>query len=206
MAGLQRTEEKMNIQIFLRDKNIDLVNAWKKEFDGCKNVEVSCGDIFDLEADAIISPANSFGFMGGGIDLVYSKYFGRELEKALQEKIRSDFHGELPVGLAAIVKTKNDKIKFLVSCPTMRVPEEISTTVNAYLSFRAGLIEVEKFNRENDQKIKSILCPGLGTLSGRIPVSNCAKQMRYAYDLIVCHRYDFPTDSWTARDLHNKLK
>ena len=30
-------------------------------------------------ADAIVSPANSFGFMDGGIDMVYSKRFGWQM-------------------------------------------------------------------------------------------------------------------------------
>jgi hypothetical protein len=53
----------MDIKIYLRDKNINIVNSWKKAFFDDTNVEISCGDIFDLVADAIISPANSFGFM-----------------------------------------------------------------------------------------------------------------------------------------------
>ena len=85
----------MDIKIYLRDKNIHIVNAWKKAFCGDSNVEVSCGNIFDLTADAIISPANSFGFMDGGIDLVYSEYFGWNMEKELQKHIRNEFFGEI---------------------------------------------------------------------------------------------------------------
>ena len=35
-------------------------------------LQISCGDIFrgGPSADAIVSPANSFGFMDGGIDMV----------------------------------------------------------------------------------------------------------------------------------------
>jgi O-acetyl-ADP-ribose deacetylase (regulator of RNase III) len=196
----------MDIQILLRDKNINLVNAWSKEFKDYHNVKISCGDIFGLSADAIISPANSFGFMDGGIDLRYSVYFGWDLQKTLQNKIRSDFHGELPVGHATIVETNNDNIKYLISCPTMRVPEDVSDTVNAYLAFRAGLIEVLNFNKNNNEKIASILCPGLGTLSGMLPETICAIQMKYAYDSIFNRENNFPNDLWEAHDLHVKMK
>jgi O-acetyl-ADP-ribose deacetylase (regulator of RNase III) len=196
----------MDIKIFLRDKNIDIVNAWSNEFNGYKNVKISCGDIFDIKADAIISPANSFGFMDGGIDLAYSKYFGWELQEALQKRIQEHFYGELPVGLATIIETKNDNIKYLISCPTMRVPENISNTVNAYLAFRAGLIELINFNKNHKEIIKSILCPGLGTLTGELSPINCAKQMKYAYDSILYRRYKFPQDLWTAHEAHGKLK
>ena len=196
----------MDLQILLRDKNINLANAWSKEFKGYQNVKISCGDIFALSADAIISPANSFGFMDGGIDLIYSVHFGWGLQNVLQNKIRSCFNGELPVGLATIVETNNDKIKYLVSCPTMRVPEDVSNTVNAYLAFRAGLIEVINFNKDNNEKITSILCPGLGTLSGMLPETICAKQMKYAYDSIIGRKNEFPNDLGEAYDLHFEMK
>lgn len=49
------------MRLHLRDRNEALVEAWRREFGGLANVEVSCGDIFDVPADAIVSPANSFG-------------------------------------------------------------------------------------------------------------------------------------------------
>ena len=194
------------LQIFLRDRNSELVNEWIQTFTDCQNVNISCGDIFAIKADAIISPANSFGFMDGGIDLAYSEYFGWKLQESLQEKIREDFNSELPVGLAAIVPTENSDIKYLVSCPTMRIPEDVSNTVNAYLAFRAGLLEVINFNNNNSTKIESILCPGLGTLTGRISATNCAKQMKHAYELVFNKNNSFPNSLWTARDLHNQLR
>ena len=175
----------MNIKIFLRDINEKIVNAWKQAFFNYHYIDISCGDIFNLDADAIISPANSFGFMDGGIDLVYSKYFGWGLQKELQKKIREKYFGEIPVGLATIIKTGNSKIKYLISAPTMRIPEDVSNTLNAYLAFRASLIEVLKFNENNANKITSVLCPGLGTLTGNISPGKCASQMKHAYDTII---------------------
>lgn len=47
------------------------------------------------------------------------------------------------MGQAAIVPTNDPKgvIKYLISAPTMRIPADIRGTVNAYLAFRATLIE-----------------------------------------------------------------
>ena len=196
----------MDLQIYLRDKRMDLVEAWSTEFADCQNVDISCGHIFDIKADAIISPANSFGFMDGGIDYVYSEHFGWDLQESLQQKIREDYYGELIVGNATIVETKNKSIKFLVSCPTMRIPENVSNTVNAYLAFRAGLLEILKFNSKNNQIIKSVLCPGLGTMVGSMPVEKCAKQMRHAYDCIFTDRYSFPEDLGTACERHENMR
>jgi O-acetyl-ADP-ribose deacetylase (regulator of RNase III) len=195
----------MNIRILLRDKNIEIVNAWKSAFYDYDDVEVSCGNIFDLSADAIISPANSFGFMDGGIDLVYIRHFGNGLQEALQNIIRSEFYGEIPVGTARIVKTDDVKIKYLISAPTMRIPENVSTTVNAYLAFRASLVEDGKFNGANSGKISSILSPGLGTLTGMISPANCALQMKYAYDSIVKNKKTFPQNLQEAYLNHKRL-
>jgi O-acetyl-ADP-ribose deacetylase (regulator of RNase III) len=196
----------MDIKIFLRDKNIEIVNAWKSVFLNYANVEISRGNIFDLVADAIISPANSFGFMDGGIDLVYSEYFGWNIEKKLQTQIKHRFYGEIPVGVATIIETDNNKIKYLISAPTMRVPENVSNTVNAYLAFRASLIEVVKFNENNQKKISSLLCPGLGTLTGRVSPQKCAIQMKYAYDSIIENKILFLKTLSEVNLMHKKLK
>jgi O-acetyl-ADP-ribose deacetylase (regulator of RNase III) len=73
------------MKFLLRDRSSAVVEAWRAEFIEAPDVEVSGGDIFDLSADAIVSPANSFGFMDGGIDLVYSQHFGWGLQERLRE-------------------------------------------------------------------------------------------------------------------------
>ena len=193
------------MKIFLRDKNREIVDAWESVFWDNKDVNISCGDIFGIKADAIISPANSFGFMDGGIDFEYSKYFGWDLEKKLQEKIRKEYFGEIPVGTATIIKTDNEHIKYLISAPTMRIPDIVSHTVNAYLAFRASLIEVLKFNSANDKKISSILCPGLCTYVGQMPAKVCAVQMKNAYDAIVKKNIPFPSNLEEAYSRHQYL-
>jgi O-acetyl-ADP-ribose deacetylase (regulator of RNase III) len=191
----------MSVKIFLRDLSERIADAWRVVFEDYPDIDVSCGNIFDLNADAVVSPANSFGFMDGGIDLAYSRYFGRGMQKRLQEFIRDKYYGELPVGNAVILETKNKEIKYLVSAPTMRVPQDISGTLNAYLAFRAVLIEVKEFNKRNDNEIKSVLCPGLGTLTGGMPPMACAVQMKKAYDSILKGIPAFPTSLIEAYDL-----
>ena len=93
------------INFELRDIDPDVVNAWRKYFRGVTNVSISLGDIFEGSADAIVSPANSFGYMDGGIDLVYLHRFGWELQTRLQTHLRDEHDGELPVGQATIIET-----------------------------------------------------------------------------------------------------
>jgi O-acetyl-ADP-ribose deacetylase (regulator of RNase III) len=169
------------MRFLLRDKNPAVVEAWRTEFADAPDVAISQGDIFDLTADAIVSPANSFGFMDGGIDLVYSVRFGWGVQERLQERIRADHDGDLPVGQALVLPTFDPGIPFLISAPTMRIPMDVSETINAYLAFRAAIRAARAFQLSATQPIESILCPGLGTAIGRMPPERCARQMHAAY-------------------------
>ncbi|HLK55298.1 MAG TPA: macro domain-containing protein [Chthonomonadaceae bacterium] len=169
------------MKYLLRDREPRLVAAWQKAFQDVPEVEASCGDIFDLEAVAIVSPANSFGFMDGGIDLAYSLRFGWDLQKRLQALLRKEYDGELLVGQAVLLETRDKAIPYLISAPTMRVPMSVDGTVNAYLAFRAVLRLVNAYNVEHPDAIPTVLCPGLGTATGLLPFDLCAKQMRTAW-------------------------
>lgn len=170
------------MKLHIRDRNAGLVEALQREFRGVPNVEVSCGDIFDTTADAIVSPANSFGFMDGGIDFAYSKRFGWDVQERLQDLLRKEHAGELPVGQAVIVETYATDIPWLVSAPTMRVPADVSATVNAYLALRAALLAVRRHDKQ--PRIESVLCPGLCTSVGRMPPARAARQMAHAWAVV----------------------
>jgi O-acetyl-ADP-ribose deacetylase (regulator of RNase III) len=183
-----------------------MVEAWRDQFAHAPDVEVSLGDIFDLTADAVVSPANSFGFMDGGIDLVYSRRFGWGLQERLREVLRQDHDGELPVGQAVVVETGGRVIPFLISAPTMRVPMDVSNTVNAYLAFRAAIRAAQEHNRMSQQRIDVLLCPGLGTAVGRMPHKLCALQMHYAYQTSHLGQIGSPINLSQAKDLHHRMQ
>lgn len=67
------------MKIYLIDSNPKVVESWEKVFQN--QVEIYEASIFDYQADAIVSPANSFGFMNGGIDFAISKNLGWHIEK-----------------------------------------------------------------------------------------------------------------------------
>lgn len=174
--------KKRTPKVYLRDKNEQLVAYWKKYFRPFPEVEVSCGDIFDVKATAIVSPANSFGFMTGGIDLAYRDKFGLKVEALVQKNIDMHYYGELPIGSALSVPMRGQDYKYLISAPTMRMPSNVDNTPNAYFAFRAALLVAK------DKQFESILCPGLGTLSGKVCLEMCARQMLIAYLNIVLER------------------
>src|ERR1700682_38693 len=94
-------------KIYLIDRSSVLVEEWKAQFSDCPIVEALAGDYFQKPADAIVSPANSFGIMDGGLDLAIRDQLGFGVQTALQELIVAKHHGELPVGCALIVSTKD---------------------------------------------------------------------------------------------------
>jgi O-acetyl-ADP-ribose deacetylase (regulator of RNase III) len=157
-----------------------MAQAWSSHFGSQADVSVHEGDILARSADAILSPANSFGFMDGGVDLVYSHFFGWDLQDRLQETLRREHAGELPVGNAVVVPTHHSNIPYLISVPTMRVPGDIANTVNVYLAFRAALLAVKA-----TKEIKSLLSPALGTGVGGMSVERAARQMYAAYAEVV---------------------
>jgi O-acetyl-ADP-ribose deacetylase (regulator of RNase III) len=91
----------------------------------------------------------------------------------------------LPVGCAEIVETNDSRWRYLIAAPTMRVPEPIPFTINAYLAFRAILVAVENFNKGlGKREIDSVVCCGLGTGVGKVSANKCAMQMRAAYQVM----------------------
>lgn len=165
--------------------------AWQRAFVDVPDVECVIGNILDRRADAIVSPANSFGFMDGGLDLVYSQFFGWNVEARVRRELLKHHDGELAVGQAVIVETDHERFPWLISAPTMRVPMNVAETTNAMLAFRAVLRAARLHNQvDPDRPIRSIVCPGLGTGEGRMPASRCARQMRYAWDVVADGRVE----------------
>jgi len=129
----------------------------------------------------MVSAANSFGLMDGGVDLAISNYFGFELMDRVQARIVEEFRGEQPVGTSIIVPTDHPKHPWLAHTPTMRVPLAIRTTDNPYCAMFAMLLAIYHHNQSNRSAIESVACPGLGTGTGGVAQEEAARQMSLAY-------------------------
>jgi O-acetyl-ADP-ribose deacetylase (regulator of RNase III) len=167
--------------IRLVDRSRDLVDAWREVFEGFDAVEAVLGDFFASDADCMLSPANSFGIMDGGLDLAIREQLGFEVETRVQREIIKSFHGECPVGSAFVVETGHSRWPTLACAPTMRVPESVPHSLNAFLAFRAALNAIARYNRDAARPIKSLVAPGLCTGIGQMSPRRCAGQMRVAY-------------------------
>jgi O-acetyl-ADP-ribose deacetylase (regulator of RNase III) len=135
-------------------------------------LEVAHRSVLDRPADAVVSPANSFGFMDGGVDWAYLQFFGAELQTRVQMMIRLQKFQELLVGDAIVVPTYNEAIRFLIVAPTMRVPKIITDPADVMLATRAAIRMACNF------RMKHIIMPGMGTGCGRVRPDIAARAMR----------------------------
>jgi O-acetyl-ADP-ribose deacetylase (regulator of RNase III) len=171
-----------DLKLILVDPIPELCDEWKQKFDGIRAVSIVNGCFEDLpEFDCMVSAGNSFGLMDGGVDLAIIRYFGLELMDRVQEHIMEHFRGEQPVGTSFILKTNHLTHPFLAHTPTMRMPMAISKTDNVYQAMWAVLLAVWRHNQIEEQKINTVACPGLGTMTGQVPFHRAAKHMALAY-------------------------
>src|SRR5690349_14306206 len=89
------------------DHNTDMTNALLRSFFGLDAVEILQGDLLETEADAIVSPANSFGDMSGEVDKRIDDFFKGAAQAAIIKRIQEEYWGELPVGMAILVPMPN---------------------------------------------------------------------------------------------------
>lgn len=128
-------------------------------------------DIVTLECTAAVSPANSFGFMDGGVDLAYSRHFGWHVQQRLQKAIQTMEFSELLVGQALAVETDYGQIPWLIAAPTMRVPGQILDSTAVFLAARAAM------QCAIDHGMDTIAFPGMGTGTGGVRYGVAAKMM-----------------------------
>jgi len=173
------------LKVKLTTLNLHLYYAWQHTFQNTQNISVIDDDIFNQPADAIVSPANSFGYMDGGLDLKISQRLGWSIEQKIRNTLEQEYFGELPVGCAIITATDQQDFPYIITAPTMRVPANVSKTHHAYLAFKAILQVIKRFNEQHSNSpIKTVACPGLGTGEGRMPADRCARQMKRAWEVV----------------------
>jgi O-acetyl-ADP-ribose deacetylase (regulator of RNase III) len=162
--------------------------------------EIACRSTLDRSADAVVSPANSFGFMDGGMDAAYRQFFGMELQDRVQMIIRLQKFQELLVGSAVLVPTYHESIRFLIVAPTMRVPKTITDPADVMLATRAAI------RMALDFRFGHIVMPGMGTGCGQVPPDIAARAMRAG---IEAGLQDTPHRSYNwqeARERHFQLR
>jgi O-acetyl-ADP-ribose deacetylase (regulator of RNase III) len=164
------------MRLCLVDRWEPLVDAWRDAFRESPEVSIAQADILEVAHTSIVSPANSYGYMNGGIDLAYRHFFGQRIEDTVQAKIKAVAGNYLPVGQAILVETGHERIPHLISAPTMFIPEPIDAE-DCEVAMAAAL----KIALENPLTCSTVYCPGMGTGVGRVPPREAADAMARAY-------------------------
>ncbi|ESQ73924.1 macro domain-containing protein [Asticcacaulis sp. AC402] len=198
------------MKIVLATPDDAMAAAWEAEFGELDGITVHRGSILDLKCDAVVSPANSFGFMDGGLDLLYSEHFGWDLQLRLRRAILEKHHGELLIGQAELIETGHAAIPYLVAAPTMRVPMYLGeVTVNPYLATRAVLLLVRHgvlpSGKPIGERLTTLAFPAMGTGVGRVPATICARQMHQAFQDVLFAPPRLPTSWAEASEDHQHL-
>ncbi len=165
-----------------------LAEAWQQAVREMRGrVRLHHGSVLDVSAQAVVSPANSYGWMRGGVDATYAQAFP-EVEQNVRSAVLAYHGGELPIGEALMVPTGARTPAWLISAPTMREPGERlpPDTVHPYLAARA-VFQLWRDGRLEQgvhvhQAIDTIAMPGLGTGVGDVSPHTCARQVCAAWD------------------------
>jgi len=142
---------------------------------------VKTGDITKISCDAIVNPANSYGYMGGGVAGAIKRVGGNEIEK---EAI-----AQAPIFIGSAVATTAGTLpcQFVIHAPTMKKPAMKIPVENVAKATQAA------FKLGKEMQIKNIAIPGMGTGVGGVSPSDAARAMvkvaqdyENAYDNITC--------------------
>jgi len=121
------------------------------------------GDLTKISCDAIVNPANSYGYMGGGVAGAIKRAGGIIIEKEAVSK------APIPVGKAVVTTAGSLPSKHVIHAPTMKQPATNIGVENVKLATKAA------FDLAFKLKLKSIAIPGMGTGVGGVPTSDAAK-------------------------------
>src|SRR5262245_1402953 len=135
------------LKLILVAPRISLYAAFRHFFADLPNVAIVPEGVEALtEFDCVVSAANSFGLMDGGVDAAIVRFFGGALMDRVQQRILEDYLGEQPVGTCLVVESGHSRHPFVAHTPTMRVPMDISGTDNVYRAMWALLLAVRHHN------------------------------------------------------------
>jgi O-acetyl-ADP-ribose deacetylase (regulator of RNase III) len=164
------------MQLCLVDTNAKVAAALREAFRPFPEVSVETTDLLAVAHNTVVSPANSYGFMDGGIDAAFRSFFGAALENRVRDEIGRRQEGYLPVGASFVVRTGHSRIPYMIVAPTMLSPEHVNKD-NCYRAMRAVL----RLAASDEDVGRTIYCPGLGTGVGMVCPDEAAHEMAQAY-------------------------
>lgn len=129
------------------------------------NIVIQKGDLTQISCDAIVNPANSYGYMGGGVAVAIKRIGGIQIEKEAISK------APIPVGTAIKTNSGSLPCKYVIHAPTMKQPAMRINVDNVIAATRAAFKLGVKLG------LKTIAIPGMGTGVGGVPIDDAAKSI-----------------------------
>ena len=173
------------IKLILSVPDHRLLTAFNYSFANLDNVEIIPRPFETIKGfDCMVSAANSFGLMDGGVDAAITSFFGSQLQVRVQKHIIQEYLGEQPVGTAFVIDSGNKQHPWLIHAPTMRVPLIIDGTDAVYRATWAALLSVYHHNRTvaESEQINTVVFPAMGAGCGQVQPASVARQMKLAWD------------------------
>lgn len=185
--------------IHLISFNDEWLDACRELFKDHPNMTIEHKDVRAVQKEntCFVSPANSFGFMDGGIDYPLSRHVLPGIEPKVKQRIRqlglttNLGRPYLPIGSVVAVPHDSDNAHLIVA-PTMFLPHDVRGTRNPYWSYFAALHMWKKLCEQKKVEFNLVLtshCCGCGL----VPGPESANQFKMAYDDFVAGRGDKPT-------------
>ena len=129
------------------------------------SIIIKKGDITQVSCDAVVNPANSFGYMGGGAAGAIKRIGGIEIEKEAVSK------APVEIGKAIATTAGSLPCTYVIHAPTMKQPAMRIDVKNVKKATMAALELAEKLH------LRSIAIPGMGTGVGGISPRKAAQAM-----------------------------
>lgn len=170
------------MKLVIVTSNTIFLDRCKEYFGSNPNVTLENGWIQDIkrEGAAFVSPANSLGFMDGGIDEVLSRHMFPGCEKEVKRMIAGLGHKTLlgrpylRVGSALWISVGPSTA--LISAPTMFLPHPIKGTQNVYWAMQASLLAMKKIIKESKGDIDTMVITSMGCGTGCMDPEEAALQ------------------------------
>lgn len=103
------------IKLILSAPVPEIAKAFERHFYDDENVEIISKPFETIpDFDCMVSAANSFGLMDGGVDAAITAFYGKQLMSRVQQHIVNEYLGEQPVGSAFIIGSGDHKHPWLV--------------------------------------------------------------------------------------------
>lgn len=128
-------------------------------------IEVKKASITTLKVEAIVNPANSFGYMGGGVAGIIKKVGGQAIEDEAIEQT------PIQIGQAVITCAGDLVCHKVIHAPTMHNPSERTDAHKVLCATKAALELADECG------FKSLALPGMGTGIGGLDKKEAAEIM-----------------------------